>query len=223
MKKVIKGVKRFKTETRESYKKKYTKLVKGQNPEALFITCADSRIDPNHFTSLEPGDLFILRNIGNMIPPCGVNGIAFGSPSVGAAIEYAIGQLKLKDIIVCGHSECGAIDAMYGDVPLEGMSNLEAWLNLQDTEIPDDLPGLIQDEALSELNRFSQINVLKQIAHLKTYPVVYKKINQGNLKLHAWWFDIEHANLYEYRVKEKMFKIIYKVPGKVKKTRKKTM
>ncbi len=206
MKRLIEGIKKFELEQQAHYQKKIAPLIKGQKPQALFLTCADSRILPSAMTSGQPGDLFIIRNIGNMVPPCGPGGLSAGSVSVGAAIEYALFQLDVKDIIVCGHSECGAMQVIYQGMALDGMPNLESWLRLQRASIAEVEETVEIDESLSDLNQISQLNVLMQLSHLKTYPPIYRRINQGTLQLHAWWFDIKHAKFYEFDEQAKRYK-----------------
>ncbi len=221
MKRLIEGIKKFEKEKQAHYKKKTAPLIKAQKPQALLLTCADSRILPATLTSGQPGDLFIIRNIGNMVPPCGPGGLSAGSVSVGAAIEYALFQLNLRDIIICGHSECGAVETVYRGLDLSEMPNLESWLRLQRASIAEVEETVEIDGSLSDLNQISQLNVLMQLSHLKTYPQVYRKLNQGNLRLHAWWFDIKHAKFYEFDETEKRYKHLIAVSKTAKRKPKK--
>lgn len=137
-------------------------------PTTLFITCCDNRIIPYSFTSKEPGDLFILRNIGNLIPPYQAQ-----ENSVAVAIEYAIGHLGIPEVVVCGHSDCGAMKSILK----------HPWL---EHAIPSD--------GFDSLDKRSQANVLHQIKNLKTYPAIIKKAPT----IYGWWFDIENRVLYCY-------------------------
>src|SRR5260221_13880361 len=112
MKKLVKGIIDFRRKGLPGYREKFGHLALGQSPDTLFIACSDSRVVPNLFASANPGDLFVIRNVGNLIPPCGPRGRSLSDESEAAAIEFAIETLKITDIIVCGHSECGAMRAL---------------------------------------------------------------------------------------------------------------
>ena len=126
MKKLIQGIVSFRQNLRPSYKERFAKLAQGQNPDALFIACSDSRVVPNLFASTDPGNLFVIRNVGNIIPPCNATGLSIADESELAAIEYAIDVLKVKDIIICGHSDCGAINAILNGCPTDAMPHLQS-------------------------------------------------------------------------------------------------
>ena len=116
MQKLVSGIVEFRRSTQESYREAFGKLAVGQFPDALFIACSDSRVVPNTFASTDPGDLFVVRNVGNLIPPCDVQGHSSADESEAAAIEFAIQNLSVKNIIVCGHSECGAMGALIREI-----------------------------------------------------------------------------------------------------------
>src|SRR3989344_7005564 len=115
MKKLILGIVEFRNNVQESYREAFGKLATGQAPDTLFIACSDSRVVPNTFASTNPGDLFVLRNVGNLVPPCDKHGLSTSDESEAAAIEYSIETLGVTNIIVCGHSECAAMRALVGD------------------------------------------------------------------------------------------------------------
>lgn len=204
MKKLVRGIVDFRRTRRPEYRERFGHLVKGQSPDALMIACSDSRVVPNTFASTDPGDLFVVRNVGNLVPVCGESGHSTSDESEAAAIEFAIEQLKVSDIIVCGHSECGAIQAICSGRQTIAQPNLRAWLRHGEPALLDDeaRPGasglLLLDKALSATNRTSQMNVLCQIGHLKTYPIVRERLASGELNLHAWWFDIGRADVYAF-------------------------
>ena len=143
----------------------------------LFICCCDNRINPYNLDLNKSRELFIVRNIGNIIPPYGSS-----EDSVGAAIEYAIEQLKIKEIIVCGHSDCGAMKAVLksSTKPL----HLNNWLKYA-------LPA----NGFTSPDKLSKANVLHQIKNLMTYPTIIKRQNEGILKIHSWWLDLDTNSL----------------------------
>ncbi|WP_203682922.1 SulP family inorganic anion transporter, partial [Actinoplanes siamensis] len=154
----------------------------GQRPEQLFITCADSRLVPNLITASGPGDLFCVRNVGNLVPPHA----APGDASVGAAVEYAVEVLGVTTITVCGHSGCGAVRALMSGAAPPG-SSLGDWLALSGVEFTDG-----EDEARCCID-----NVVQQLANLRTYPVVRAAEAAGRLRLAGMFFDIAEARMYE--------------------------
>lgn len=208
MKKLIQGIIDFRKHRLAEYREKFSQLALGQAPDTLFIACSDSRVVPNLFASTDPGDLFVIRNVGNLIPPCNAKGQAESDGSAWAAIEFAIQQLHVSDIIVCGHSECGAIKAILEGGPDHSAPHLKGWLEYgaqaasQKTEID------FSTEDLTETNKVSQANVLLQLTHLKTYPPVQKGLQDGKLQLHGWWFDIGSGNVYAFDESSHAFQLI---------------
>jgi carbonic anhydrase len=214
MKKLINGIIDFREHSLADYRAKFSKLAAGQSPDTLFIACCDSRVVPNVFASSDPGDLFVLRNIGNLVPPYGaVQEPNSTDMSVGAAIEFALKVLKVKDIVICGHSECGAMETLLADG-----KNLEhtfvahwlthAWPAYKSFEQQTCHPHLSAN--LSKHNQLSQVNVLEQIEHLKTYPLVREKLDAKEVKLHGWWFDLATADVHYYNPDLHKFTIITK-------------
>lgn len=196
MEKLYKGVLKF----QESYFKKdkdfFKRLSKGQDPNVLFITCSDSRVDPNFVTQSKPGDLFILRNIGNIIPPS--NAIR-DKNSTAAAIEYAVMVLKVTDIIVCGHSNCGAMRALLGDEKeIEGMVHLRDWLKIA-RPVKERVVSVLANEPADVICCYMEKqNVLEQIENIETYPFVDEAIKAGRLFLHGWYYDIGTGVMHAY-------------------------
>ena len=210
MKKLIQGIINFRQTTQENYKDLFARLAKGQSPETLFISCSDSRVVPNLFTSTAPGDLFVLRNVGNLIPPCGDNGVSGSDESEASAIEYSVLNLDVSDIIVCGHSECGAMKALLGDRSKINAPNLQNWLRHGDLALDQLNSGVEFDSSLSKQNQLSQLNVLLQMENIKSYPDVKKRIKEGTLAVHGWWFDIAKADVYAYQESANEFTLIDK-------------
>lgn len=128
MKKLIKGIVDFRTKLQPSYKETFARLALGQSPDALFIGCSDSRVAVNVFASTDPGDLFVVRNVGNLVPPCGSDGQSTADESEAAAIEFALDTLNVSYIIICGHSECGAMQALANGRSKVKSQNLRSWL-----------------------------------------------------------------------------------------------
>ncbi|MBF2055629.1 MAG: carbonic anhydrase [Cyanobacterium sp. T60_A2020_053] len=194
MKKLIEGLHRFHAGYFESHRDLFEKLSQGQHPRILFITCSDSRIDPNLITQANVGDLFVIRNAGNIIPPYGAT-----NGGEGASLEYAITALGIEHVIVCGHSHCGAMKGLLKMSKLEDqMPLVYEWLkqaeatrrlirdNYADTPDEELLPITIAE------------NVLTQLENLATYPVVRSKLYQGKLALHAWIYNIESGDVFAY-------------------------
>ncbi len=208
MKKLILGIVEFRRKVRKGYKESFASLAAGQSPDTLFIACSDSRVVPNTFASTNPGDLFVVRNIGNLIPPCDKNGISTGDESEAAAIEFSVLSLNVSDIIVCGHSECAAMLALVSNRNNVQTPNLKNWLRHGAQAADQLMSGIVLDLALDEHNQLSQLNVLLQIAHVKSYPAVKKRIEDGTLTVHGWWFDIAKADVYAYEEELKRFTLI---------------
>ncbi len=196
MEKLYKGVHKF----QKSYFKKeedfFNRLSESQMPEVLFITCSDSRVDPNLVTQSKPGELFIVRNVGNIIPP--YNAIK-DKNSVAAAIEFAAMELKVKDIIVCGHSNCGAMKALYKkDEDFASMPHLGDWLKIAmpvKEVINAFYPGL-KGEPCHRITE--EENILMQLGNIQTYPFVEELLKKGEVHLHGWYYDIGTGDIYAY-------------------------
>lgn len=169
----------------------YAKLaVDGQSPKALIISCADSRVVPELIMQAEPGDLFVCRNAGNIVPP-----FSNHNGGVSSTVEYAVMALGVRDIIVCGHSDCGAMKALMNPEGLERMPNVAAWLRHSDAAssvVNDCYP---QMEDAERVRAAALENVVAQIAHLRTHPSVASAIARGELALHGWFVDIRQGSI----------------------------
>ena len=194
MRHLLLGLIEFRENNLPLYAERFRELSAGQEPDTLFITCADSRVAPNLLASTEPGELFTMRNVGNLMPPAHADGISSGDLSEASAVEYAVTVLKVKNIIVCGHSNCGAMRAVIAGSHLDDAPNLERWLDharpawarLPRKEVTD----------LEPHDRLSQENVLLQLEHLETYPAVRRALAAGALTLGGWWFDIATGEVH---------------------------
>lgn len=188
MDRLYKGVHQFRKSHFPQEKDLFTRLSREQRPDVLFITCADSRIDPNLVTQSRPGDLFIVRNVGNIIPPYDA---IKDKNSVAAAIEFAVLVLKVSDVIVCGHSNCGAMQAVFKtDEELAGCPHLRDWLRIADPvrQHMEQRCGTATGEQRGRITE--QQNVLAQLRNLETYPFVRAAVLEKTLRLHGWYYDI---------------------------------
>jgi carbonic anhydrase len=161
---------------------------------------------PNLFASTEPGDLFVIRNVGNLIPPYQADSATFGSEA--AAIQFGLSNLPITEVIVCGHSECGAIGALSKGDGQPDAPAFNCWLRHGAGSLRELEAGASLGNHLERHNQLSQINVLEQLEHLKTYPVVQERLASGQLRLHGWYFDIKEANVYEYEPSEGRYHLI---------------
>lgn len=202
MKKLIQGIVDFRTTCRSQYLQDFSHLSEKQTPDALFIACSDSRVVPNTFASTNPGDLFVVRNMANLVPPYDLQ----GESSEGAAIEFAVNTLKVRHIIVCGHSECGGIQKIF-ETPEDQSEKVGSWLR-HGTQSSKQKHQVEFPQTLAPHNCLSQANVLQQLEHLKTYPFVQQKLEAGTLGLHGWWFDLQGADVYAYEKDQKSFVLI---------------
>ncbi|HEY9731795.1 MAG TPA: carbonic anhydrase [Drouetiella sp.] len=200
MKKLLSGLHQFQTQVFLPQKELFERLSKGQTPDALFITCSDSRINPNLITQTEPGDLFILRNAGNIIPPYGAS-----NGGEGATIEFAVTGLNVKDIIVCGHSLCGAMDGLLHPEKVKNMPALAAWLNHAEATRRITTENYATYSAEDLRSVAVQENVLIQLENLRTHPAVAAKLSRGELNLHAWVYKMETGAVFYFEPKEAQF------------------
>jgi carbonic anhydrase len=182
---------------RERYEPLLLTLAEDQRPHTLFISCVDSRIMPTLLTGTHPGELFVVRCLGAIvIPPGGP-----GPTGEAAAIEYAVGVLGVRNIVVCGHSRCGAIRAVStGQVPA-GLDNLARWLTTAGPAAGD-LKGS------DDLDEAARKATVRQLANLRAFPHVRAGVDAGSLQLHAWFYDVGRAELYEWRESEQIFAIL---------------
>jgi carbonic anhydrase len=193
MERIIRGIHHFKNNVFTSHQELFQRLASGQTPDALFITCSDSRINPNLVTQTKPGELFILRNAGNIIPPYGA-----ANGGEGATIEYAIAALGIKDIIVCGHTHCGAMKGLLNMDKLTQMPSVVNWLQHAHATLRI-IEQKYQDETEEDLlTHTAKENVLVQLKNLETHPTVAAGLAMGNLKLHGWIYAFETGIIYNY-------------------------
>lgn len=210
MKKLIKGIVDFRKNFLKEYRNNFSKLALRQSPDALFVACCDSRVVPNTFASSDPGDLFVLRNIGNLIPPCCCKSQGNQDVSVAATIEFSLLSLDVQDIVICGHSECGAMQTLIENASKAACSlpSLNIWLEHAASSYERFKSKAPQNTDLTPCNLLSRINVLQQLDNLKTYPLVVERLENKKLRIHGWWFDLATADVYHYDPKAETFVVI---------------
>jgi len=197
---ILRGLKRFRKNIFPKHRELFRKLALQQRPTALFITCADSRIDPCLLTQTKPGELFLCRVIGNIVPryPESIGGVS-------ATIEYAVGVLGVPDVIVCGHTDCGVMKGVLNPEALKPLANVSAWLEhaqpAREALVKPDT-DLNDPEFLLSL---TERNVVEQLKNLTTHPSVAARLVQGNLKLHGWVYDIGRGIVTTYSSRKERF------------------
>jgi carbonic anhydrase len=205
MQQLIEGVHKFQTGQFGNYRKLFHKLSQeGQNPHTLFITCSDSRVLAELITQSKPGDLFVVKNVGNIVPPANVRG---DTNSTAAAIEFAVENLRVNDIVICGHSQCGAISALLADKPVSDRTpHLRDWLSLATPvleTLKKEYAHLKTDAERS--TAAAQENVLFALDNLHSYSCVQERLMDGSLRLHGWFFKIVTAELFAYDPETRQF------------------
>ena len=193
--KLLGGISRFQKHVYPKHQDLFESLATGQRPEALFITCADSRIDPCLLTQTKPGELFICRVIGNVVPPYPE---AIGG--VSATIEYAVGVLRVPEIIVCGHTDCGVIRGALNPEALEAYPNVTAWLGYVTRDIARDVnvEHRAPEPSAEFLLALTEGNVVAQLQNLRSHPAVAARLEQGDLALHGWVYHIGPGTVTVY-------------------------
>jgi carbonic anhydrase len=198
MEPLIEGVHKFRNEEFGNYRKLFRKLSQeGQNPHTLFITCSDSRVLAELITQSKPGDLFVVKNVGNIVPPSSAQG---DTNSTAAAIEFAVVTLRVNDIVICGHSQCGAISALLAKEPVsDSTPHLRDWLNLAAPALETLKKRYTHlRESSGQETAAAEENVLFGLDNLHSYPCVQERLANGTLRLHGWFFKIATAELFAY-------------------------
>lgn len=201
MEKLVKGFLRFRNEVFEEKRTLFSSLSSQQSPRALFITCSDSRVDPTLLTQTDPGELFILRNAGNLVPPYGA---MLGSST--ATIEYAMAVLKVPHIIVCGHTDCGVMKALLNPEQVQDLPAVRAWMEQAETTrriMREHYPDCTDDQ--ERLIATIQENVRSQLDNLRTHPSVALRLRQGEVALHGWVYSISTGDVWVHDFKSEHF------------------
>lgn len=201
MPKFATGVIRFQNEVYPQKKELFEQLSKGQAPEALFITCSDSRVEPSMITQTDPGELFICRNAGNIVPPHMNH-----TGGMTASIEFGVAALQVPHIVVCGHTECGAMKGAMNPEGLDSLPHVKEWLGFSKAAVDvvsEIAPDGISDEARMKL--LLEQNVVLQLQHLRTHPSVAARLAKGDLQLHGWVYDIKTGGVEAFDDAENKF------------------
>ena len=203
MQRLIEGHKKFLAEVFPARKSHFHLLAEGQAPEWLFITCADSRVIPDLILGTEPGDLFISRSIGNVVPITSqdVDGVT-------ATIEYAVEVLRVKHAIVCGHSDCGALKAALDRKSLENLPKARRWLDHVQAAFAHRQPLNLADGESAELASLIRGNVVAQLKNLQAQVPVRQAMEEGRLSVHGWYYDILTGRIEEYDEEQKRFEVL---------------
>lgn len=193
---IVQRLRRFRAQHFPRFRRRYEKLVEeGQHPTVLFIGCSDSRLVPYLLTGAGPGDLFIVRNVGAFVPPFDASR---GYHGTSAAIEFAVLSLDVRDIVVCGHSHCGGVRALYEGAPAEAVHMAE-WLELARDAV---LPGPVSPEVLRQTE---QRAIVLQLERLMSYPMVSRRVAEGRIALHGWHYVIEEGEVHVLDVERGTF------------------
>lgn len=193
MQKLVKGIHKFQRDFFATHRALFEQLATtGQQPETLFITCSDSRVVPNLITNASPGELFIVRNVGNVVPTPKLPG------GTAAAIQYAVEVLNVENIIVCGHTQCGALKAILEPETVQHLEFVKRWVGstIRVKEVIEEKYAHLSGEAL--LNAAIQENVLAQLENLREYPFVAERLEAKKLHVNGWIFDVGRGEVFDY-------------------------
>lgn len=203
MQRITKGVERFQETIFPFEQELFKSLANQQLPRALFITCADSRVDPNLLTQTKPGEIFHLRNAGNIIPPySAVRG------AEAATIEYAMTVLKVPHVIVCGHTDCGAMKGVMDPSLVAALPAVTEWLRHSECAGRVVRDGSFYGDEHQRLRRLIEENVVTQLLHLQTHPSVAARLAAGEVKLYGWIFEIPTGRVFAYRADKRRFEVL---------------
>jgi len=184
---ILFGVERYRGERKKVFEELFDQLGKQQKPHTLFITCSDSRINPALITSSEPGELFLVRNVGNIVPPVGVDDM----PAEGAAVEFSLGALGVEEIIICGHTRCGALKGAFDGIDANQFPSVAKWVEPIAKE-------RAKHPEITDPEEFGKIHVVEQARNILTYPIVRKKVGLGQVRIHCWIYDVTKGEFLEW-------------------------
>lgn len=207
MEKLFLNLKKFKKEDFLKYAEMFNDISDSQSPHTLFVGCSDSRVVPNLITKTFPGELFVLRNIANMVPPYRVTNEYLGTQSV---VEYAVNVLNVENIIVCGHSNCGGCNAIlhYDDFNDKNLTSVKNWLKV-DLPLLDKVKEILKDSKVHCKNLLvEQLNIVHQMENLMTFPYIKDLVNKGNLKIFGWYYVIKTGDVFNYNPDTGFFELV---------------
>ena len=193
MQKLVKGIHSFQRGFFANHRELFEQLESaGQQPETLFITCSDSRVVPNLITDAAPGELFIVRNVGNVVPTPDLPG------GTAAAIQYAVEVLNVENVIICGHTQCGALKAILDPDSVAHLEYVRRWVKstIGVKRLIDEKYSHLTGE--QKLTAAIQENVLAQLEHLREYPFVASRMDAGKLQVNGWIFDVGKGEVFDY-------------------------
>lgn len=193
MDKLINGISRFQKNVFPGREELFRELANAQSPEALFITCSDSRIDPNLITQSDPGDLFICRNAGNIVPPHSLH-----TGGMTASIEYAVAILKVQHIVICGHTDCGAMKGALNPEAIKDLTHVCEWLGHSKAALQTVRENYKHLSEAECLQRMIEQNVMVQLQHIRTHPCVAARLEAKKIQLHGWVYDIPTGSFKTY-------------------------
>jgi len=199
--KLLAGINRFRNNVFPERKAVYERVIReGQKPHALFLTCADSRIDPELLTQSGPGEMFVSRNIGNIVPPYGES-----TGGMAAVIEYAGTVLEISQVVVCGHTGCGAMQGLLHPEKLASLPLVKSWLRNGEAALSVVQARRTARDEWATLEELTEENVLLQMSHLRTYPLIAGRLAQGTIALSGWVYDIAHGTVRIYDESQRKF------------------
>jgi carbonic anhydrase len=206
MNRLFKGYMKFREEDFHSHRELFKELGRSQQPHTLFVGCSDSRVVPNLITQTHPGELFIIRNVANIVPPYRFTEEYVATTS---AVEYAVQELKVDSIVVCGHSNCGGCAAMnMSEEQLAHMPHVRKWLAVS-KEVKGRVDRLMQGESAEEREWLTeQVNILVQMRNLLTYPYIRSRYEEGKLNIYGWYYIIETSEIYNFNDEKEIFELI---------------
>ena len=199
---LLAGFKRFQQEYFEGDNRLYASMKNGQPAKTLMIACCDSRVDPAILTGCNPGDLFIVRNVANLVPPCENDGHYHGTS---AALEFAVNSLNVENIIVMGHANCGGINALWEDNGDKSSQFIESWVSIAQhakDKVKLECNNRTQEQ---QLIACEQEAILVSLENLLSFPCIKERVEMGKISLHGWYFDIKDGNLFTYEPQENEF------------------
>lgn len=206
IRKMIRGFRRFRKEYFSDETKLYSQLRHGQMPSTLVIACCDSRVDPALITQSAPGDIFVIRNVANLVPPYHPDSSYHG---VSSAIEYAVCSLNVKHIVVLGHSNCGGIRALMSeDWERKPSEFLHQWLCLAESARETVLRELAEEPHSVKLHACEESSILLSMENLTTFPWIRERVDAGNLYIHGWYFNMEDGEMYSYDSEQCRFTVL---------------